>query len=141
MAMACASTATPGSRLIGCYVWGHEVNVISPIDQDSAFWVIGSPDVLQQLRMKHDSLTTTPYEAVVADLIAMRSVERGDGFALDYDGLIEVLNIVEMRRAESGECRSASSMSGGDATTRVSVFLAARQVVSRVFAGTISGLT
>lgn len=104
MAAACTGTATNGSRLTGCYVRGHEVNVFSPVDQDSTFWVTGPTDVLQQLRAKHDSLTRRPYQAVVAEVIATRSTVSRDGFARDYDGLLEVQRIVEVRRAAPGEC-------------------------------------
>ena len=101
---ACVGTQGAADPVAGCYVFGHEVNVFKPAGTDSAFWVTGSQDVLQQLRTTHDSLTSRPYEAIFARVIAQPSSRTPDGFAQDYDGLLEVRRVVELRRAVPGEC-------------------------------------
>ena len=90
--------------MAGCYTFGHEVNVFEPLGGDSVFWVVGAQDVLQRLRSAHDSLTSKPYEQVWARVLAQRSNQVPDGFAADYNGLLEIRQLVEIRRPAPGEC-------------------------------------
>jgi hypothetical protein len=101
---ACSRSAIPEESVAGCYTFGHEVNVFKPLQGDSVFWVVGPDDVLQRLRSVHDSLTSKPYEQVWARVLAKRSTQKPDGFAADYNGLLEVRQVVEIRRAGAGEC-------------------------------------
>lgn len=101
---ACDRHGGADRSVAGCYTFGHEVNVFKTSTGDSTFWVVGEADILQRLRMAHDSLTSKPYEAVWTRLIAQRSSKEPDGFALSYNGLIEIQRIVEIRRASAGEC-------------------------------------
>jgi hypothetical protein len=101
---ACGRTAIPEGSMAGCYTFGHEVNVFKPLGGDSVFWVVGPQDVLQRLRSTHDSLTSKPYEQVWARVLAQRSSQEPDGFAVDYSGLLEIQKIVQIRRAAAGEC-------------------------------------
>ena len=101
---ACISRASEDVSATGCYTFGHEVNTFRPFPGDSTFWVFGAPLVLQQLRSAHDSLTSKPYEAVWVRVLAQRSTEQPDGFAQQYDGLIEIQRVLEIRRATVAEC-------------------------------------
>jgi hypothetical protein len=101
---ACGRNVIPDGSMAGCYTFGHEVNVFKPLGGDSVFWVTGKQDVLQRLRSAHDSLTSKPYEQVWARVLAERSNREPDGFAADYNGLIEIQQIVEVRRPVTGEC-------------------------------------
>ena len=101
---ACSRGAIAEESIAGCYTFGHEVNVFKPLQGDSVFWVVGPDDVLQRLRSVHDSLTSKPYEQVWARVLAKRSTQKPDGFAADYNGLLEVRQVVEIRRAGAGEC-------------------------------------
>jgi hypothetical protein len=101
---ACASYASEDPSATGCYTFGHEVNTFRPFPGDSTFWVLGATPVLQQLRSAHDSLTSKPYEAVWVRVLAKRSTEEPDGFAEQYDGLIEIQRVLEIRRATVAEC-------------------------------------
>ena len=101
---ACGGGAIPERPIDGCYTFGHEVNVFKPLGVDSVFWVQGPQDVLQRLRSAHDSLTSNPYEQVWARLLAQRSSQEPDGFAADYNGLLDVRQVIEIRRAVAGEC-------------------------------------
>lgn len=102
---ACDRPVRDGGSISGCYTFGHEVNVFKPSTGDSTFWVVGGKDVLQRLRNAHDSLTSKPYEAVWARVVAQRSKQERDGFALSYDGLIEIQRVIEIRNAADGECQ------------------------------------
>jgi hypothetical protein len=101
---ACERNAVPERSMAGCYTFGHEVNVFRPLGGDSVFWVTGQTHVLQRLRSAHDSLTSKPYEKVWARVLAQRSNQEPDGFAADYSGLLEIQQLVEIRRAAAGEC-------------------------------------
>lgn len=101
---ACGRNAIPEGSMAGCYSFGHEVNVFKPFGGDSVFWVVGPRDVLERLRAAHDSLTSRPYEQVWARVLAQRSSQEPDGFAADYNGLLEIQQIVEIRRAAAEEC-------------------------------------
>jgi hypothetical protein len=101
----CRADDDTGPVMAGCYSFGHEVNVFKPAGVDSLFWVTGPAGILAQLRHVHDSLTSEPYEKVWVRVAANRSSREPDGFARDYDGLIEVSRILEVRRPADGECR------------------------------------
>lgn len=100
----CGRTAIPDGSMVGCYTLGHEVNVFKPIGQDSVFWVTGPQSVLRRLRSAHDSLTSKPYEQVWARVLARRSNQEPDGFGANDNGLLEIQQVVEIRRAAAGEC-------------------------------------
>jgi hypothetical protein len=101
---ACTGRAGEDAPSGGCYTYGHEVNTFRPFPGDSTFWVVGVPSVLQELRSAHDSLASKPYEAVWARVVVQRSAKQPDGFARDFDGLIEILRVLEIRRAVAPEC-------------------------------------
>lgn len=106
LAIACAETQ-PDALLAGHYVWGAEVSTFRPCSARHVYWVV-APDLLQgQLESEYDGLTTQPYEPVFVRLtgdIGPVPDDLRDGFPGDYDGLITVHTITEIRKAEARDC-------------------------------------
>jgi hypothetical protein len=92
------------SLTAGHYIWGAEVNDFRPCGLDSLFWVRGAPDVLQQLRTAHDSLTDRPYEPIYVEVEAHRSFEPLDGFAEETNGYLTITQVRVIRPASEVAC-------------------------------------
>lgn len=80
-------------RYRGAYTYGHEVNTFCPSINSQCYWL--NPATSEQIRqqLKHLSATHTsrPYQSVCVVLSGQIDREtKSDGFAADYDGLIEV---------------------------------------------------
>jgi NlpE C-terminal OB domain len=105
LAASSPALAQTDSARAGEYVWGAEVNVFRPCGSDSVFWVLASPQILDQLRTTHGRLTTKPYEPIYVRVRGARSSEKPDGFAEDYNGYFRITEVLEARRERPGECR------------------------------------
>jgi len=103
LAVACAA-ASRRSATDGLYIFGHEVNTFRPCQGDSVFWVIGARPMLDSLRAGHSRLTSQPYQPIYMRAVVARSDAEADGFAAQYDGLLEVREILELRLPRDGEC-------------------------------------
>ena len=99
-----AFAQTDSSRA-GEYVWGAEVNTFRPCGSDSVFWVLASPELLDELRTAHGTLTTKPYEPIYVRVHGGRSSEKPDGFAEQYNGYFRITAVLEARRERPGKCR------------------------------------
>ncbi|MDQ2069921.1 hypothetical protein [Natronospira bacteriovora] len=94
----------PGVEFYGSYVWGHEVNIFQPCGIDAEFWVLADPPVLEELRQYHDEHTEELYQEIYIRFMGSRVYDEVDGFAADYDGLIEVYEILRMSTEFPDEC-------------------------------------
>ncbi len=120
---ACASSAQ-GERLRGEYTFGHEVNVFCPEINSQCYWLgpNSSQDARQQLKKVYREKKPGLYKpvCVVVDGVIDRDSPR-DGFAADYDGLIDVTSV-------NGACDQSAVITPGDLNHRRWV-LAARDGV------------
>lgn len=92
LSMATGCIATEQS-ITGFYRYGHEVNTVCIGSPEACYWLVDTaPEVRQQLRRQVAGLA--PYTAVCVRLKAEISTQKADGFGLDYDGSIRVLEVL-----------------------------------------------
>ena len=97
-------------RYRGLYTYGHEVNTFCPNISSQCYWL--SPATSEQLRQQLiqlvDNNTTRPYQPIC--VLIQGTIDRetkSDGYAADYDGLIEVDKIF-------GLCHQTNIVTQGD---------------------------
>ena len=86
------------------YVWGPEVNTMQPCGSDSTFWVVASSEIIERLRAAQESLGREAYDRLFIRVIGTRLTRPTDGFAESTNGYFEVVELLEIRRLEQGEC-------------------------------------
>lgn len=96
---------TPGERFTGAYVWGHEVNTFQSCGEGNIYWVIASAPVLTQLQSNHNSVSAEPYNAIQITFLGHYLDEETDGFAMQYDGYIQVSELLDWKPAVASECK------------------------------------
>jgi len=100
-----AKTYNEEQKLVGHYVYGHEVNSFQPCGQKEVYWVTGSDKILQFLEQKYSKYTTKPYDEVYVELVGSFIGKASDGFSMDYDDQIIVKKIIEMKYKEKINCK------------------------------------
>ncbi|ACA88897.1 hypothetical protein [Shewanella woodyi] len=84
----------------GVYVWGHEVSSYQPCGEHLTYWVTATPasDELNQLSLALSETRNAPYQPIYIEA-AIHPIDRNshpafsDGFAADYDAIIEISNV------------------------------------------------
>ena len=93
--------------LEGHYIWGVEVNTFQPCGSDLIYWVDAADTLQFHLTREHERLTSEPYEAVFVRLSGsvgeVPSLYR-DTFPGDYDGMITIDRLDEIRAATPDDC-------------------------------------
>ena len=83
----------------GFLIMGHEVASFEPIESSKVYWINDSKDgSLAKLYNKKTKNQETPYTPVMAELVLKNSEATKNGFAQDYDGMID---LVEIKSVES----------------------------------------
>lgn len=89
---ATACHAAP-SIIEGDYRYGHEVNTVCSGEPESCYWLVDTaPEIREQLKQEVQGLA--PYTPVCLQLKAELSTQKADGFGLDYDGSVRVLELL-----------------------------------------------
>ena len=95
--LAGCATAAKGERLRGDYTLGHEVNIFCPQRGAQCYWLgpNSSQAARERLREIYQNKTPGLYKpvCVLVDGVIDRASPR-DGFAADYDGLIDIEAVV-----------------------------------------------
>ena len=91
--------------LIGHYTYGHEVSSFQPCGKKEAFWVNGSNEILELMETKYSNYVTKPYDEVFLEITGDFEGKATDGFAMDYDGQIQVKRIVLMKKKSDSDCK------------------------------------
>ena len=108
--LASSAARTEPIRYRGEYTYGHEVNIFCPAINSQCYWLSGdTPDeVRNALQALAAQNTSKPYQpnCVVIEAEIDRDTAR-DGFAVDYDGLITVMELY-------GRCDETSIVTQGD---------------------------
>ena len=94
----------------GTYVWGAEVNTFSPCGRgDKEWWVIGSDEVIDQLKTATERLTTEPYEGlylrVTGGYAGPATEETGGSFSTQYEGLFRISKVWSIRKTSKSDCQ------------------------------------
>lgn len=97
--------STPSERFTGAYVWGHEVNTFQSCGEDEVYWVIAPAPILMQLQDHHSSVAGKPYHPIHITFIGNRLDDETDGFAIQYDGYIEVSELLDWNPTVPLDCR------------------------------------
>ncbi|PCJ19745.1 MAG: hypothetical protein COB04_05405 [Gammaproteobacteria bacterium] len=94
-----------GEILVGHYIYGHEVNSFKPCGHKYLFWVLGSEEVLDLLAEKYSNYVANPYDEVYIKIAGNYLNKASDGFAVDYDGQVQVEKVFLMRKKSNTDCR------------------------------------
>lgn len=94
-----------GQTLSGHYIYGHEVNSFKPCGHKDIFWVIGSNEILELMAENYSIHTTNPYDEVYIKIIGEYLKKASDGFAMDYDGQVQVHKIFFMNKKSNTDCK------------------------------------
>jgi heat shock protein HslJ len=91
LALGCQAAAQ--QQIEGMYRFGHEVNTVCSGEPEACYWLVDTTtEIRQQLQQQVAGLA--PYTPVCLDLLAELSATKADGFGLDYDGSIRVLQVL-----------------------------------------------
>ncbi len=109
---ACGSTGKPQHQenaeekiLIGHYIYGHEVNSFRPCNHKDVFWVLGSNEILDLMAKKYSNQAINPYDEIYIKIIGDYLNKAYDGFAMDYDGQVQVKKIFFMKKKSDINCK------------------------------------
>ncbi|PIE42710.1 MAG: hypothetical protein CSA50_08970 [Gammaproteobacteria bacterium] len=102
------------AAVAGVYIYGHEVESFTPCDTKTDYWITGHKTVLGTL--KEASLAKArqlakPYQGVYAELRLALLPAAEDGFAADYDGVVEALEVKTWASDIPETCLAAPSAS------------------------------
>lgn len=99
-------TGDRGEIVRGELILGHEVESFTPSNSDLNYWIIDSS---KNLKKAYDSLTINakyPYMPVFAELKIVDKGKSTEGFAAEYDGVYEVIEIINIRNLKESEIQS-----------------------------------
>lgn len=94
-----------GEIIIGHYIYGHEVNSFKPCGRKDVFWVLGSNEILELMTEKYSNYTVNQYDEVYIKIIGDYLNKASDGFAMVYDGQVQVKKILLMKKKSSTDCK------------------------------------
>ena len=93
------------SEFRGTYVWGAEVDIFSPCNSQLVYWTsynwAGVP-----LREFYEANTSEPYQKIYIKFRGQILNEDVDGFASNYDGLIHISEIYEIKIDLPNDCKA-----------------------------------
>ncbi|PKM44317.1 MAG: hypothetical protein CVV05_11240 [Gammaproteobacteria bacterium HGW-Gammaproteobacteria-1] len=61
--------------------------------------------MLELMAKKYSKLTTEPHEEVFAQIVGQQLGKATDGFAMDYDGQIQVIELIFMKKKSDTDCQ------------------------------------
>lgn len=87
------SATTRTGTLSGILILGHEVSAITPCDSELDYWVVDKTSTLKHNYEKIIGENPKPYTPVYLSAEVNFLGKASDGFAEDYDGVVEVTNV------------------------------------------------
>ncbi len=98
----------------GIYISGHEVSSYQPCEEALTYWVTATPasDTLNQLSIRLSESRNAPYQPIYIES-EIHPVDRNshpafiDGFAADYDAVIEITNVTVQLTDIPSHCQQA----------------------------------
>ncbi|PIE46796.1 MAG: hypothetical protein CSA42_06425 [Gammaproteobacteria bacterium] len=83
----------------GLLTFGHEVSVFEPLNSAKTYWINDFKDArLTKLYHNTTGNQSAPYTPVVAELVLKDNNNLKQGFAEQYDGVVDVINIKSVER-------------------------------------------
>jgi len=109
---ACGPEDRP-DEIDGYYVWGGEVHTLQPCSSQYVYWVSAAESLRSHLAGRYRELTNRPYEPVFIRLTGVTGDvpdSLSEGFPGEYDGLITVHSVVEIRSIRPGDCKEGENI-------------------------------
>ncbi|PIE39052.1 MAG: hypothetical protein CSA52_00070 [Gammaproteobacteria bacterium] len=106
------------TAVAGVYTWGHEVEAFTPCNLDRDYWIIGQAEVLNPLKeasLAKSEQLKKPYQGVYAEIRLALLPAAEDGFAADYDGVVQALKVKTWANAIPENCVTKASGSSSPA--------------------------
>ena len=105
-----ASAATVGTVTLvkGIYTWGPEVETFSPCNTNKTYWLEGGDAMLaplQEMALKKADASNEAYQPIYVELQAAQAGKATDGFAADYDGLMQLHQVVKSSSKVPADCK------------------------------------
>ncbi|WP_028773621.1 hypothetical protein [Shewanella waksmanii] len=108
-------SAPAATRVAGRYYWGHEVSAFSPCNNQQSWWVRATPvsDTLKQQSLLLAEQRGAPYQPLYVE-VSIHQIDRQshpayqDGFAADYDAVIEIIAVHQSDAQVPASCGDAS---------------------------------
>ncbi|PID35352.1 MAG: hypothetical protein CR964_00025 [Rhodobacterales bacterium] len=106
----CMAPDTPSepARWTGLYTYGHEVSSFQPCNSDAGYWATlpaAEAERLSKLSLEKARRVGKPYQPIHVDLTgALRSNKGEQGFAADYDAILEVSAVHHVSRSIPASC-------------------------------------
>ncbi len=105
-----ASSVSGGSPTLvrGIYTWGAEVETLSPCNTDKTYWLEGREELLaplQDLAMKKADAANEAYQPIYVEARVVYAGKATDGFAVDYDGVMQLQAVQTARSNVPPECK------------------------------------
>lgn len=89
--------STSEQVMTGKLILGHEVAEFGPCNSDKSYWIEDETGQLEQQYRQTMASDAAAYTPVYALLKVIEKDRAEDGFASDYDGVMKVINIVEIK--------------------------------------------
>ncbi len=86
-----------GKYVKGLLVFGHEVASFSPINSSKVYWIYDKKGKLYKLYKRISGDNSAPYRPVIAKLMVKHKGQATEGFAEQYDGVLETLKIKSVK--------------------------------------------
>ncbi|GIU27015.1 hypothetical protein TUM4644_23550 [Shewanella colwelliana] len=113
----------PTTTTAGRYIWGHEVAAFQPCDSQQVYWVRATPttDHLNQLALTLSEQRSQPYqpiyvEAEIFPISRDNNPAFVDGFAADYDGIIEINSVTTIETKIPVNCHNIQATDNNSLT-------------------------
>ena len=104
-----ASASVAAVTLVkGIYTWGPEVETFSPCNTNKTYWLEGSETMLaplQEMALKKADAGNEAYQPIYVELQAAQAGKATDGFAADYDGLMQLHQVVHSSSKVPTACK------------------------------------
>lgn len=104
-----ASLPASASEVIkGIYFWGPEVETISPCNTNQTFWLDGSESALaplEEMALDKANRANEAYQPIYAELRVIRKGQATDGFAVEYDGVVELQEVIASNAEVPSGCK------------------------------------
>ncbi|PIE43453.1 MAG: hypothetical protein CSA50_04895 [Gammaproteobacteria bacterium] len=114
--------ADQAAAVAGVYTYGHEVEAFMPCNLDKDYWITGQGAVLNTLKeasLAKSKQLKKPYQGIYAELRLALLPEAEDGFAADYDGVVEALEVKTWANDIPEDCLTAASANSKPATPAI----------------------
>ncbi|PID36988.1 MAG: hypothetical protein CR993_02540 [Rhodobacterales bacterium] len=96
-------------KMSGLYTYGHEVQSFIPCNSEMGFWAVlpeREAERLNAMSLDKARRVGKPYQAIFAQVTgSLKSSKREEGFAADYDALLDVSEVHYASKTIPATCK------------------------------------